>query len=158
LDDLFGSLYLGTWIYLVPLPIIIGIYIRILFYIKQHSFPTVIRRNIFEQQRQQRELRIFRRIIMPVIILFLMGFPYACFFLYIQFSHLPTPPYAQRICVMFLSFGQGISMLLCLINADDVRKYLINGTKKLKRRRRQRRVQCIEIIDRPVQIVPVHTM
>jgi hypothetical protein len=152
----YGSLYLAIWIYLLPLPIIIGIYIRILLYIKQNSFSTVIRQNIFEQQRQQRELRIFRRIIMPVIALFIMGFPYLLFFLIIQFSHLPTPSYAQRICFMFISFGQGISMLLCLINTDDVRRYLINGIRKMKRRRRQRRVQCISVIDHPVHIAPVH--
>jgi len=116
----YGSLYLAIWIYLLPLPIIIGIYIRILLYIKQNSFSTVIRQNIFEQQRQQRELRIFRRIIMPVIALFIMGFPYLLFFLIIQFSHLPTPSYAQRICFMFISFGQGISMFLCLINKHNV--------------------------------------
>jgi hypothetical protein len=118
----------------------------------------IIRRNIFEQQR---ELRIFRRIIMSVIVLFIPGIPYLCFFLFIQFSHSSTPLYAQRICFMFISFSQGISMLLCLINTDDVHKCLINGIKRLKRRRRrqQRRVvQCIEIIDRPIQIIPVHNV
>ena len=131
-------------------------------YIKQHSFPTIIRRNIFEQQRQQRELRIFRRIIMPVIILFLMGFPYLCFFLFIQISRSSSPPpYAQRISFMFISFGQGISMLLCLINTDDVYKCLAIGLKRSKRRhRRQRRVvvQCIDVIDRPIQIIPIQNM
>jgi MFS superfamily sulfate permease-like transporter len=151
----YGILYLAVWIYLLPLPIIIGIYIRIVIYIKQNSFPTIIRHNMFEQQRQQCELRIFRQIIMPVIALFIMGFPYILFFLIIQFSHLPTPPYAQRICFMFVSFGHGISMLLCLINTDYVRKCLKNLIRKTKRRRRQRRVPCISVINHPVQIVPV---
>jgi hypothetical protein len=161
LDDIFGFLYLGTWIYLAPLPVIIGIYIRILFYIKQHTFPTIIRRNIFEQQRQQSELRIFRRIIMPVIILFLMGFPYLCFFIFVQISRSSAPLYTQRICLMFISFGQGISMLLCLINTDDVYKCLYVGLKRSKRRRRRQRhvvVQCIEVSDRPIQIVPIQNV
>jgi len=153
MTDVYGFLYLSAWIYLFPLPVIIGIYIRILLYIKKNSFPIIIRENIFKQQR---ELRIFRHIIMPVIVLFIMGFPYLLFFLIIQFSHIPTPPYAQRICFMFISFGQGISMLLCLINTDDVRKCLINGIKKLKRRRRKQRVQCISVINQPVQIAPAH--
>ncbi len=92
---------------------------------------------------------------MPVIALFIMGFPYLLFFLIIQFSYSPTPPYAQRISFMFISFGQGISMLLCLINTDNVRKCLINGIRKMKRRRRQRRVQCVSVIGRPVQIATV---
>ncbi len=153
---MYGFLYLSIWIYLFPLPVIIGIYIRILLYIKKNSFPTIIRQNIFEQQRQQREFRIFRRIIMPVIALFITGFPYLLFFLIIQFSHISTPPYAERISFMFISFGQVISMLLCLINTDDIQKCLINGIKKMKRRRRQRRVQCISVINPPVQIAPVH--
>ena len=85
-----------------------------------------------------------------------MGFPYFLSFVIIQSGHLSTPPYIQRICFMFISFGQGISMLFCLINTDDVLKCLINGIKKMKRRRRQRRVQCISVIDQPVQIVPAH--
>ncbi len=155
---MYGFLYLSAWIYLFPLPVIIGIYIRILLYIKQNSFPTIIRQNIVERQRQQRELRIFRRIIMPVIALFLMGFPYLLFFLIIQIGHLPIPSYAQRVSFMFISFGQGISMLLCLINTQNIREYLINGIKKIKRPRRQRRVQCVNIINHPVQIAPVLIM
>lgn len=155
MTDIFGSLYLSAWIYIFPLSIIIGIYVRILLYIKKNSYPTVIRRNLFEQQRQLREFRIFRRITIPVIILFLMGFPYALFFLITQFSHQLPSPYAQRISFMFISFGQGTTMLLCLINTDDIRKYLMNSFRKIKRRRRPRRVPGISIIDRPVQVIPL---
>jgi hypothetical protein len=133
---------------------IIAIYIRVVTYIKQNLFATVIHSNIFERQRQQRELLILRRIIMPVILLFIMGFPYIIFFLITQFTHLPVSPYAQRICFMFISFGQGSSMLLCLINADGVRKYLIKTIRKMKRRRRRERVQRINIIQLSLQIVP----
>ena len=68
---------------------------------------------------------------------------------------MPIPPYAQRICFMFISFGQGMTMLLCLINTEDVRKCLMNSIRKMKRRRRQRRMPCISVIGHPVHIVPV---
>ena len=116
----------------------------------------IISRNILEQQRQKHELRILRRIIIPTIVLFITGFPYFLSFLIILFGHLPTPSYIHRICFMFISFGQGTSMLLCLINTNNVRKYLINGIEKIQRRRRQRRAPCINVIHLPVQIVPGH--
>ncbi len=68
---------------------------------------------------------------------------------------MPTPPYAQRICFMFISFGQGMTTLLCLINTEDVRKSLMHSIRKMKRRRRQRRMLCISVIGHPVQMVPV---
>ena len=156
MNDIYGSVYLGIWIYILPLTIIIGIYIRVIIYIKHHSFSSIMSRNIFEQQRQKRELCILRRIIILVIVLFTMGFPYLLFFIIIQFGHLSTPPYTQRICYMFISFGHGICMLFCLINTDNVRKYLFNTIRKLKRRKRQRRAQVINVIHLPVQIVPVN--
>lgn len=99
---------------------------------------------------------------MPVIALFTMGFPYLLFFLIIQFGHISTPPYTYRICFMFISFSQGVSMLLCLINTDDVQKCLINGFRKMKRRRRppppRRRVLGVSVINHPIRLVPVQVI
>lgn len=140
--DIFGFLYLSSWIYLVPLVIIILIYIRIVFYIKTNSLATNIRRNLFEQQR------LFRLIIIPILILFLMYFPSVLLFVLIKIQVISMPIYTSRICLIFISFGQCSSILFCLLTTDDIRRSLSNCMKKIKRRRRrqqQRRIQCIDI-------------
>ncbi|UJR14517.1 hypothetical protein I4U23_001513 [Adineta vaga] len=157
IDDIYTSVYLGIWIYFFPLALMIGIYIRIVMYIRKHSLPTVLPQNIVDQQRQKREFRIHRRIIIPVIALFIMGLPFLVFFALSQFIHIKVPKDTQRICSMFVSFGQGISMLLCLMNTENVRKYINNRIRKIKRRRqRQRQVQCINVIQLPIQRLPVN--
>jgi len=81
----------------VPLVIIILIYIRIVFYIKTNSLATNIRRNLFEQQR------LFRLIIIPILILFLMYFPSVLLFVLIKIQVISMPIYTSRICLIFIS-------------------------------------------------------
>ncbi|CAF1397059.1 unnamed protein product [Rotaria sordida] len=48
MHDLYGFIYFSIWIYIFPLIIIIGIYIRVLIYIKQNPYCLVIHQNIFQ--------------------------------------------------------------------------------------------------------------
>ncbi|CAF3193215.1 unnamed protein product [Rotaria sp. Silwood2] len=134
MHDLYGFLYLSIWIYFFPLVVIIGIYIRLLIYIKQNPYRLVIHQNIFERPIRQREFRIFRHVIILIFNLVIMRFPNLFFFLISQFSHIAIPVYIERICLMSISFGQGITMLLCLIDNHQIRKCLKKVIRKAKRR------------------------
>ncbi|CAF1310255.1 unnamed protein product [Rotaria sp. Silwood1] len=82
MQDLYGFLYLSIWIYFFPLIIIIGIYTRLLIYIKQNPYRLIIHQNIFKRQRQKYEFHIFRHIIILIIILIIMQFPNLLVFFY----------------------------------------------------------------------------
>ncbi|CAF0742841.1 unnamed protein product [Adineta ricciae] len=148
-DDTVNSIYLGLSVYFFPLLLIIGIYIRLIIYIRTNSQLTVNSQNLADQRRRKHEFRLYRRIIMPVIALFIMGFPYTILFGISQFLHIRTPLYIQRLCFVLITLGQGGSMLLCLINTENIRKYLNYNMRKLKRR--QRRIQCINVVQLPIQ-------
>ncbi|CAF1402332.1 unnamed protein product [Adineta steineri] len=148
LNDLTIFLYLATFIYFCPISIIIPIYIRIVHYIKQHSFPTNTQQGLIEQHRKHRELRVMRRLLIIVAVVLLMSFPYLIFFLHAQFfPYLKPIPYAQRISFISLSFGYGIWMLLNLIFTDKIRKYLINKIQVLVRCLQTTRIHPHNTID-----------
>ncbi|CAF4841275.1 unnamed protein product [Rotaria sp. Silwood1] len=104
MQDLYGFLYLSIWIYFFPLIIIIGIYTRLLIYIKQNPYRLIIHQNIFKRQRQKYEFHIFRHIIILIIILIIMQFPNLLVFFIIQLTDIIISNYIQRICFMSISF------------------------------------------------------
>jgi hypothetical protein len=111
-------------IYLCPLLIIASIYVIIVKHAKQNSFSTAIAQSLVNRRRQRRELRRFRRLFMLVSSLFIIGFPYAVFFVIGQLNH-SVPPYAQQVCLMFVALGHSVCMLLNLIHNDDARKCMM---------------------------------
>ncbi|UJR14351.1 hypothetical protein I4U23_001347 [Adineta vaga] len=131
LEDTIGFVYFSLVIFFLPLIIIIIIYFQIVQYMKRTPFSTTYRSNtLISQNRRQSELRLIRRILTLVIILFILGFPYSLFYLLIQ-SHIMSPwPYMARISYLFITFGQSASMLINLITTDDVRKSLIDIIRK----------------------------
>lgn len=118
-------MYLGTFIYLVPLPIIIIIYLSILKYMKRNVILAGVRQIKIEKNRQKREFRFTRRILILVVILFLTGFPYLLLFLVTNFGHLQAPFYGHRISFIFLSFGQGLVMVVNLFHTDEIRRAVL---------------------------------
>ena len=113
-------------IFLIPLLIIVSIYIHIVMYMKTNPFSGTNRPQIFGQRRQKSELRLIRRILMLVVILFVLGFPYSAFFVLIQFRVIVTYTYIPRISYLFITFGQSTSMLMNIITTDPIRKSLIS--------------------------------
>lgn len=85
-----------------------------------------VRQHAIEQRRQGRDIRFIQRILILVAVFFLTSFPYISFFLNSNINHSPMPPYGHRVSFMFLSFGQGLVMLITLVFTDDVKRSLSN--------------------------------
>jgi hypothetical protein len=121
--DVFGFMIIATSIYLIPLPLIIFIYgILLRSHIKNSR--SAARQSIAEHQRMRRELSILKRIAIPVIILFILGFPYLVFFLHAQFVTSPVP-HGLLISTLFVIGGQAAVMIFNLMTTDTVRRRLI---------------------------------
>jgi hypothetical protein len=85
---------------------------------------SAARQSIAEHQRMRRELSILKRIAIPVIILFILGFPYLVFFLHAQFVTSPVP-HGLLISTLFVIGGQAAVMIFNLMTTDTVRRRLI---------------------------------
>jgi hypothetical protein len=98
------------------------------------------------------------RILILVVVLFITGFPYVVFFLIVNIGRLPLPSYGHRIIFMFISFGQGIVMLLTLIYTNDVRESLFSILTKILLCIKRVRVQNVNTVNIRLQaheITPV---
>jgi hypothetical protein len=114
---------IASGIYLIPLPIIIIIYSIIL---RHHvkTMRTTARQSLAVGQQMRRELAMLKRITIPVLILFILGFPYIVFFIQAQFVTVPYP-YAQRIATVFVIAGEASVMIFNIIIIEDVRQQLL---------------------------------
>lgn len=123
MEDRFAFLYIALIIFFIPLIFIVCIYVRIVQYMTNSPFSTTSHQSsMIEHRRRQCELRLIRRILQLIVILFILGFPYAFFYLLVQFHLVSLQPGMLRISYLFITFGQGISMFIHLITTDDVRK------------------------------------
>ena len=123
INDLFSFFYIGSWIYFGTMTLIITIYAWIVIYMRKKLFHSSEMQQQMERRRQQREFRLYFRILTLIIFLFTMGMPYVVFFIWAVINNLaPVPPYADRVCYVSIIIGYAISMLLCLFFTDDVRK------------------------------------
>ncbi|CAF1182368.1 unnamed protein product [Adineta steineri] len=147
IDETLSSIYFTLIIFVFPLLTIIFIYIHIVKYMKQNSHSTTKRLNITGHHRHHSELRLIRRILIIVIVLFLLGFPYGFLNILIEIHVMPSWPYIISIGYIFITIGQGATTLINLITTDDVRKVLINIFKKYIIRKNQ--VHCINAINVP---------
>jgi hypothetical protein len=123
--------------------VIIAIYVFILRHMKINSFATGFPGRRAERRRQRRELRLYCRILILISVLFIMGVPYCVFFLISMINGFsPAPPYADRVCFLFISIGYSVSMLLSLLYTDDVREIFIRFMGKENQNTRRGQVQC----------------
>ena len=148
MDDTFSWMYFGSVIYLVPLPVLVFIYLRIVKYMK--TSPEIIgnRSGLVMRNRQQREQRLLRRLAILFLTLYTVGFPYLIFFCLYKFHVIQLPPYAQRVSFMFITLGQGGSMLINLITTEDVKKSLIDIVNRIFR---GNQVQNVTTVNLPTQ-------
>jgi len=151
IDDIFGFMYLAAFIYFVPISIIIFVYIAMLKYMKQNVVNAGVRQHIAEQNRQWRELRFIQRILILVGVLIITCFPYVFFFLLVNIGHLSLPSYGYKISFMFISFGQGMVMLITVIFTDDIKNSLLRALAQRLTFIRNTQVQNITTVDLPLQ-------
>ncbi len=130
MDDTIGFVYCALIIFFIPLIMIVCIYFQIVKYMKCNPYSIANRSAITRQRRQQSELRLIRRILQLIIILFVLGFPYSFFYLAIHFHLMSLWPWMPRISYLFITFGQSASMFINLITTDDVRRSLMNIIRK----------------------------
>ena len=103
--------------------IIVVVYVLILRHMRKNTFFTSDRQQRAEKRRQQREIRLYFRIILLIAVLIIMGIPYCVFFALSMINNFaPSPPYGTQLSVALVAIGCGISMLLCLLSTDDVRR------------------------------------
>ena len=137
---------------------IVSSYAWILWYTKTKSFHTADRQNSRERRRQQREIRLYFRLLILISVLFTMGLPYVVFFIRSIATHLSSgPPYADRICYLSIIAGYGISSVLSLMFTDDVRRIALLARPVAflfghETRQQARRVGCVTV--HTVQPIP----
>lgn len=105
--------------------LIITSYTWIVKHMKKNMFQSSVRQQHVERKRQRREFRLYFRILTLIFFLFTMGIPYVIFFIVCVINNLtPGPTYADRVCYVSIIIGYAISMLLCLLFTDDVRRLI----------------------------------
>jgi hypothetical protein len=115
--------HLAVAVYLLPLILLIIVYSLIIRYIKQNTSVYILQR-LSIQHRLRREVTILRRIITPVVIMLVTGFPMVTFFVQGQLSLTP-PFYAVRMGMISLTGGTALAMLMNIIFTDSVRQHLL---------------------------------
>ena len=141
-NDPFSFLYIATTIYFLTMGLMISIYVWILRHMKLNSFRAADAQRITEGRRQRREFRLYSRIIILIVVLFVLGVPY-CTFFFVSVSHgfAPPPPYADRISILCLAVGHSVDMVLSLMFTDDVRKIFLTTLRGAHPNTRTSRVQ-----------------
>ena len=131
-------------IYFSTTLVIVVIHIAIVYHAKTNSFLLQSRPVGFEQRRQQREIRLFLRITLLIVVLFIMGIPYCIFFGVSAVEHFKPPPgYADRICCMCISIGYSLTTVFGLIFTDDVRKIYLTMIRREPIKFLRPKIQCI---------------
>ncbi len=72
----------------------------------------------------RREFAMLKCIAIPVLILFILRFPYIVFFLYMLNLWLPCP-YAQDIATVFVMGTEAAVMILNIMTIENIRQQLI---------------------------------
>ncbi|CAF0938966.1 unnamed protein product [Adineta steineri] len=134
----FSLIYMVLCIYVIPVLLVILIYFKLVLYVKKMSKRVTLANTLV---RAQRELKMVRRILILVIILIALGFPYTVF---IIISFFTTPEkYHFRIALIFLDVSL-VFIFVALFQFNDSLKIAV--IKIIKRRRRRRRKVLAAII------------
>jgi hypothetical protein len=90
-----------VYIYLIPFILITTSYL-IIWRIHISRIKTAARQTLASKHKMRRELTMFRRIIIPLLILFISGSPYLIFSIHAQFIS-PSIGYAQRVAALIVA-------------------------------------------------------
>ncbi|CAF3882186.1 unnamed protein product [Adineta steineri] len=99
-------IYNMFFVYLIPVSIIVLIYIKLVKYVREMSIRATSTQTMFQARR---DLVVVRRIIIIIMILLTLGFPYVIFIL-ISFVTKP-PKYHLRIALFLLDLSQTLIMM-----------------------------------------------
>jgi 7 transmembrane receptor (rhodopsin family) len=91
------TIYLSFCIYVVPISLIMLIYVKLIVYVQRMNRQVT---TVNKSRRLERELKMVRRIVILVISLTTLGFPYAVFMINAFFSS--PPKYHFRIAFLFI--------------------------------------------------------
>jgi hypothetical protein len=136
-----------------------SIYLWILRHIKRNSFHSADPQRISEgRRRQRREFRLYSRILLLIIVLLFMGIPHCTFFFLSAINGFaPPPPYADRICILFVVIGHAVDMLLSLVYTYDVHRIFMAFVKGEHQNIAINRVQCVTSLNMRAQKAQAET-
>jgi hypothetical protein len=122
----FFPIYAASFTYIIPVLMIMFIYLKLIVYVRGMSKRVIPVNTLFHAQR---ELKMVRRTVILVSILFTLGFPYA---LFILMSFFTTPPkYHFRIALIFIDVSLVFVMIALFQFTDPLKTSII---KRIKRR------------------------
>lgn len=137
-------MYLVITVYSFPLIMTMFCYIFIVRHVKNNSFINTNRPIIFQKRRLERDIRVLRRILMLVAVLFAMCFPYCMFWVYTTVTRY-SQPFAERVSLVFTSLGYGLSMVIIIFHTDDVKKIVKTAVINIVQKRQRRRVADVHV-------------
>ncbi len=134
----FAMIFLTVCIYIIPVALIMLIYFKLIQYIKEMSKRVTPVNTLI---RAQRELKMFRRIIILITILIVLGVPYAVFILMSFFT--APPKYHLRIAFSAIY----ISLVCVIITSYKFTEPLIASIMKLRNRRVNRVTAIVTFVN-----------
>ncbi|CAF3373335.1 unnamed protein product [Rotaria socialis] len=114
----FATIFNAFYIYFIPMPSIILIYLKMVQYIRDMNKHVTTVNRLFHAKR---ELRMIRRIVSLIFILVALGLPYAIF-IFMSFFNV-APKYHFRIAFTFI----GASLVLVMIALLEITQPLKNS-------------------------------
>jgi hypothetical protein len=112
----FSIIYTAQCLYIIPVSLTMLVYLKLIRYVKGMSKRVTPANTLF---RAQRELKMVRRTVILVMILFIAGLPYA---LFVFISFFTTPPkYHFRIAFAFIDLSLALVMI-SLFQFTDILK------------------------------------
>jgi len=115
----FFLIYAANCIYIIPNSMIMFIYLKLVLYVRGMGTRVTPVNTLFHAQR---ELRMVRRTVILITILFIFGFPYTLFVFMSFFTSIPT--YHFRIAYIFLDISV-VSVMIALFQFTDPLKMSI---------------------------------
>ncbi|CAF1008358.1 unnamed protein product [Adineta steineri] len=107
---------LTCFIYVIPILITLLIYWRLVHYIHEINQRTT---SVYILSRAQRELKMFRRTVILLLIIFIMDFPYALFIFMSFFNQ--APKYHFRIAYIFVDIALACEMIILFQFTDQLK-------------------------------------
>jgi hypothetical protein len=122
----FCIIYTAFCIYLIPMPMIVFIYFKLVRYVREMGKRVTPANTLL---RAQRELKMVQRTVILISILVILGFPYALFLLMSFFT--ASPKYNFRIAYIFIDVSSALVMITLFQFTDPLKASVM---KKLKHR------------------------
>ncbi|CAF1179998.1 unnamed protein product [Rotaria sordida] len=121
----FSVIFIASWAYIIPVSLTMFIYFNLLRYVKEISKRVI---SVNRLSRVKRELKMVRRIVVLVMILFTLCFPYTMF-IFLSFFTDP-PKYHFRIAYIFIDVSFLFVIIALFQSTDPLKKSVMNKINK----------------------------